>query len=471
MNDAPTPAPAPASQSLMSRLLTMRRLVIVVTLLLSAALLLLDRPTALHWACAALAVRMLEVMVLALIVEAFGGQARRAVWGAVAGIVVVDAAWVAIVRSLDPDFWSTMIANPFALIAAIVGAVSALTSVAFGALAGIVCYFISLGLLYAVSVWNSMQPRDPKMMNCVMPVELFVFFSLTIGVPVTTVVTMLVVGILKSYHQRRTRGQPANVAAVGTGGAGHSSRLWSLGLHAVMLLLLGASVYFGWWIRPVFLSTRTRIAIDRLRQIEGHLGGHGPDEIFAPYQPGADHVTDARLREICYVAIHGESLRDDDVLLLGELSNVERVTVGGAHLSDVGIAHLKHLPSLTFLQISNTRLTGNGLKELQGLNNLETLKLTMCQIDDSGLANIGALKNLKTLSLEGTPISDAGLVGLKPLTHCTKIDLIGTNVGDGVVQFFKDMPNLRVLYVHQSTTSKATWDEVNRIMRERYKSP
>ena len=100
---------------------------------------------------------------------------------------------------------------------------------------------------------------------------------------------------------------------------------------------------------------------------------------------------------------------------VGNLFQLQRLTVSGRSLSDAGMASLGSLTRLSKLDISNTQITDDGVTYLNGLTELSTLDLSGTRISDAGLAHLRGLIKLSVLDLRNTKISDHGLAQLMVL--------------------------------------------------------
>ena len=140
-------------------------------------------------------------------------------------------------------------------------------------------------------------------------------------------------------------------------------------------------------------------------------------------------ILSAHFPNLCAVTvIKAETLRDEQLIGLNNLQNLNFLNLAGAHqLTSDGIAHLELCLNLTSLNLSEcSRIDDTSLASLGTLGQLETLKLSNCpKITGSGLANLEQLRNLKVLNLFGSGAStDDGLFNIRRFSQL-KILILG----------------------------------------------
>ncbi len=109
----------------------------------------------------------------------------------------------------------------------------------------------------------------------------------------------------------------------------------------------------------------------------------------------------------------GESVTDEHVAPVAELSNVHVLLLGKTSVTDAGLAHIKGLSTLNFLHLENTKVGDAGLAHLKGLKELAYLNLYGTPVTNAGLDHLKGLKNLKNLYVFQTKVTNAGAAGLQ----------------------------------------------------------
>ena len=104
--------------------------------------------------------------------------------------------------------------------------------------------------------------------------------------------------------------------------------------------------------------------------------------------------------------------------------------------------------------VGNRRITDAGLVYVGELSNLEHLSLDHTSITGAGLVHLKALTNLTFLSLRrlgqvtelyGTEVTDAQLENFKGLSKLQRLHLEGTGVtDDGVKKLRRALPNCKI---------------------------
>ena len=115
---------------------------------------------------------------------------------------------------------------------------------------------------------------------------------------------------------------------------------------------------------------------------------------------------------------------------------------GGLQISDLGIAKLAKLKNLKRLNISGARLTPEGVRMLQGLP-LERLSLwASLSLDDAVADVLAGMPTLTELDLSYTKVGDQGLQRLAKLPNLKSLYITETSITpEAVSAFRKDHPN------------------------------
>jgi hypothetical protein len=79
---------------------------------------------------------------------------------------------------------------------------------------------------------------------------------------------------------------------------------------------------------------------------------------------------------------------DADLVLLKEVTQLERLYLGRTNVTDAGLEHLKGLTQLRFLLLDGTDVTDAGLEHLKWLTQLERLWLNGTYVTEAGVADL-----------------------------------------------------------------------------------
>lgn len=81
-------------------------------------------------------------------------------------------------------------------------------------------------------------------------------------------------------------------------------------------------------------------------------------------------------------------LKDDDVKVLAEMKNLQRLHLENNAIGDGAAAYLKGLTHLEYLNLYNTQIGDEGVKQLAGLTNLTALYLWQTKVTDGAAAEL-----------------------------------------------------------------------------------
>lgn len=140
------------------------------------------------------------------------------------------------------------------------------------------------------------------------------------------------------------------------------------------------------------------------------------------------------------------NLKDEDLVYLKRLPNLERLRFARTGLKGPGLQYLEPLQKLETLIIERTPVNGPGLKSLAQLPRLANLVLRAAMVNDLAMDKIGAIKSLKSLDLTAAWINDQGLSQLEGLTNLEELNVTGTSVSDaGIERLTQKLPGLKRL--------------------------
>ena len=214
----------------------------------------------------------------------------------------------------------------------------------------------------------------------------------------------------------------------------------------VLVLVIGAGL--GWIVRSARIQREAVAAIERAggdvaydwewKNGKSILGGKPRAPRWLVKFLGVDffgHVTN----------VSNLIATDTLIVQVGNLTELERLSLDGSPVGDSGAAHFQGLTKLRSLELRGTNVTDAGLKHLKGLTKLNYLGLHSTPITDRGLVDLKGLSDLAYLNIHGTQITDAGLAHLKGLTKLRFIGLAGTQVTEaGMKDLKRALPDLKI---------------------------
>jgi len=165
----------------------------------------------------------------------------------------------------------------------------------------------------------------------------------------------------------------------------------------------------------------------------------------------------------------------DGLIQLRGMTNLKRFSgtnsrVENGQIDDDGIRHLSGLKNLEFLEINeNSKLTDAGLESIGQLTNLQDLTLLSPQIKGTGLrflvqlpkltglglgsgvrniSHLSEFRSLRRLTLKSASIDDEALSLLDQCLGLEHLSLHGTAIGDAGLTSLQKLPNLRSITVN-----------------------
>ncbi len=165
------------------------------------------------------------------------------------------------------------------------------------------------------------------------------------------------------------------------------------------------------------------------------------------------------------------SIKDSDLELLTNESNVRRISIGitdnftgtgfsrlskfalvevfsqSTALTDEGVRELCKFKTLTSFRVAlATRLTKRGLQYLETLPHLEHLNLTVMKIPDGAIEVISKIKSLTGLVFyNSSNIKASDIQYLSALRRLGFLDLAGTNLNNDVLPYLTKLKSLRTI--------------------------
>ena len=142
-----------------------------------------------------------------------------------------------------------------------------------------------------------------------------------------------------------------------------------------------------------------------------------------------------------------ESIDDEALQLLGQITNLHEINLTSTHVTDSGIKSLFRLTELESIILTSTEVTGESFGSLDGLTNLRELTLTSTPFSNAGMEFLPQFQNLDSLKLDDTNISDDGMPALQGLHQMQLLNLQGTIVSDAGLKYIAGMTSMLELYL------------------------
>lgn len=103
---------------------------------------------------------------------------------------------------------------------------------------------------------------------------------------------------------------------------------------------------------------------------------------------------------------------------VARLRHLKQLHRPGFAVTDAGLVHLGQLSELQLLSLDDTQVTDAGLAHLKGLSGLKWLKLTRTRVTDAGIAEIQtSLPHLQVIVDHATIDNPTGVQGSRPPTR------------------------------------------------------
>ena len=146
-----------------------------------------------------------------------------------------------------------------------------------------------------------------------------------------------------------------------------------------------------------------------------------------------------------------EGAKGNVLVHVGELSELEQLSLSDAPNLDEHLQHVVALPMLKSVSISYaSSATNSGVIHLAKLQQLETLNLTNMPDLSENLPGLVALPTLKRLSLGGRSVTDGEMVSLANATGLEELSLRATSVTDDGLAHLTGLKQLRRLYMEEA---------------------
>ena len=167
------------------------------------------------------------------------------------------------------------------------------------------------------------------------------------------------------------------------------------------------------------------------------------------------NITDASITEILSRP-QMESLDFDEtnvsdagiaqLVALTSLKHLDLKDTKGTPVSDNTLLGLsQHLTQLKVFLTTSPAITDGGMMNMGNLVELESLTMNCMLLGDLGITSIGALVKLEELFLDNTGIGELGLASLSPLTELRLLSLVNTGLTDAQLVYLEGFSKLKEL--------------------------
>jgi uncharacterized membrane protein YciS (DUF1049 family) len=134
-----------------------------------------------------------------------------------------------------------------------------------------------------------------------------------------------------------------------------------------------------------------------------------------------------RISDLRELVLHGPRITDATLSRLGELPQLESLTINAASISNDGLRHMLLQKNLRAIGLHGVSIDDVGLGHLEDLKHLNSLDVRRVSITDTALIRLANLKRMKSLVVEDTLVTDEGLSQIQSdLPHC-RIAILSLN--------------------------------------------
>jgi len=149
---------------------------------------------------------------------------------------------------------------------------------------------------------------------------------------------------------------------------------------------------------------------------------------------------------------------DENLRLIAQLPEVERVMVYKGKVSADGLAALAALPKLRYLQMYATDVPAAAFAVLPKLTQLNSLSLGSYPVTDEILGYAGQIKGLKTFDHTTSAITPAGFLKfLNAVESLEQLTLFGDFVDDACMRRIGQMQDLKRFWTNSKNVTSKGW--------------
>lgn len=156
----------------------------------------------------------------------------------------------------------------------------------------------------------------------------------------------------------------------------------------------------------------------------------------------------------------GGEITDEDVVEVGKLTGLEKLSLYSGSMTDAGLSPLGRLINLQVFEFGGEQITDQSLRHLAGLEDLYKVRLYQVQVSGSGLGSLERVKNLQTLVVQDSEIS-GGLKGLPQLSELSRLDLTSSTFDHQDLEVFSKIPKLNWLSLSGTNVSDAALESLS----------
>ncbi len=206
--------------------------------------------------------------------------------------------------------------------------------------------------------------------------------------------------------------------------------------------------------RVVGVSLDKATRLDTVLPLLGQLADLEEMSIGNPALTDADVRALQGLPKLHTLGLMGAPIGDAALEVMKTLPSLRALNIIGTKVTDAGLAHLQGLTALEYLGLKDTAVTDAGLVHLKNLTGLETLNLADTKVTDAGLVHLAGMTRLEGLNLSNDQVTDAGLAHLGRVTGLGGLNVAGTKVTDAGLVHLKQLPKLTKLNVARTAVTE-----------------
>jgi len=199
--------------------------------------------------------------------------------------------------------------------------------------------------------------------------------------------------------------------------------------------------------RVVSVSLHKATRLETVLPLLGQLADLEEMSIGNPALTDADVHALQGLPKLHTLGFMGAPIGDAALEVMKTLPSLRNLNIIGTKVTDAGLVHLQGLTALEYLGLKSTAVTDDGLAHLKTLTGLKTLNLADTKVTDAGLAHLAGMMRLEGLNLSNDQVTDAGLAHLGRIIGLAGINLTGTKVTDAGLVHLKPLSKLTKLNV------------------------
>ncbi len=156
-----------------------------------------------------------------------------------------------------------------------------------------------------------------------------------------------------------------------------------------------------------------------------------------------------------------KNANDENLGLIAQLSEVERVYIYKGQFTKVGLARLSALPKLRLLVIYESPAEPDAYSALAKLTQLQHLSIGEYPVTDEILGYAGRIRGLKAFDHTKSAITPAGFLKfLEAVDGMESLTLFGDFVDDACMKRIGQMKNMKRLWVNSKKVTPRGWESL-----------